>query len=110
MTDRTSRTREALVVGQVATAVVLLYGAGLLMRTLIEVDSVDPGYRAESVLSLFVDPLSSSYPTPEALLQFYADIEEELKANPNVATAAWASALPLGPSMAGRRWRSEDAW
>ena len=102
MTDRTSRTREALVVGQVATAVVLLYGAGLLMRTLIEVDSVDPGYRAESVLSLFVDPLSSSYPTPEALLQFYADIEEELKANPNVATAAWASALPLGPSMAGR--------
>ncbi|HVJ31214.1 MAG TPA: ABC transporter permease, partial [Gammaproteobacteria bacterium] len=43
-TDRSSRTRELLVVGQVATAVVLLYGAGLLTRTLIEVDGVDPGY------------------------------------------------------------------
>src|SRR5688572_4407578 len=102
MTDRSSRTREALVVGQVATAVVLLYGAGLLMRTLIEVDGVDPGYRAQSVLSLFVDPLSDSYPTPEALLQFYGAIEEELKSNPGVASSAWTSTLPLGPSIAGR--------
>jgi putative ABC transport system permease protein len=101
LTDRSSRTREALVVGQVATAVVLLYGAGLLTRTLIEVDSVDAGYRAQSVLSLFVDPLGNSYPTPEALLQFYGAIEEELKATPGVASAAWTSSLPLGPSIMG---------
>ena len=101
MTDRSSRTRELLVVGQVATAVVLLYGAGLLTRTLIEVDSVDPGYRAQSVLSLFVDPLGDSYPTPAALLQFYGAIEEELKSNPGVASAAWTSSLPLGPSIMG---------
>ncbi len=49
VTDRSSRTREALVVAQVATAVVLLYGAGLLTRTLLDVDGVDPGYRAPSV-------------------------------------------------------------
>ncbi len=101
VTDRSSRTREVLVVGQVATAVVLLYGAGLLARTLLEVDSVDPGYRAPSVLSMVVDPLSSSYPTPEALLQFYGAIEEGLKAIPNFASAAWTSTLPLGPSMNG---------
>jgi putative ABC transport system permease protein len=93
--------REVLVVGQVATAVVLLYGAGLLARTLIEVDSVDPGYRAPSVLSMVVDPLSSSYPTPEALLQFYGAIEEELNTIPNFASAAWTTTLPLGPSMMG---------
>jgi putative ABC transport system permease protein len=101
MTDRSSRTREVLVVGQVATAVVLLYGAGLLTRTLLEVDGVDPGYRAPSVLSLFVDPLSDSYPTPEALLQFYGAIDEELKSIPGFASAAWTSTLPLGPSIAG---------
>jgi putative ABC transport system permease protein len=102
VTDRSSRTREVLVVAQVATAVVLLYGAGLLTRTLLEVDGVDPGYRAESVLSMVVDPLSQSYPTPEALLQFYGAIEEELKAIPGFASAAWTSTLPLGGSMAGR--------
>jgi putative ABC transport system permease protein len=101
VTDRSSRTREVLVVGQVATAVVLLYGAGLLARTLIEVDSVDPGYNAPSVLSMVVDPLASTYPTPEALLQFYGAIDEELKTIPNVASAAWTSTLPLGPSMNG---------
>jgi putative ABC transport system permease protein len=101
VTDRSSRTREVLVVGQVATAVVLLYGAGLLARTLIEVDSVDPGYKAQSVLSMLVDPLSSSYPTPEALLQFYGAIEEELKTIPGFASSAWTSSLPLGPSMMG---------
>jgi len=101
VTDRSSRTREVLVVGQVATAVVLLYGAGLLARTLIEVDSVDPGYNAPSVLSMVVDPLSSTYPTPEALLQFYGAIEAELAMIANFASAAWTSTLPLGPSMYG---------
>jgi putative ABC transport system permease protein len=98
VTDRSSRTREVLVVGQVATAVALLYGAGLLMRTLIEVDNVDPGYRAESVLSLFVDPLGRPQ---EAMLQFYADIEAELEGHPGIASIAWTSALPLGGAMGG---------
>jgi putative ABC transport system permease protein len=102
VTDRSSRTREALVVVQVATAVVLLYGAGLLTRTLIEVDTVDPGYRAESVLSLVVDPLASTYDTPEALLQFYGEIEQELRAIPGVESFAWTMVLPLGGSMIGR--------
>jgi putative ABC transport system permease protein len=101
VTDRSSRTREILVVGQIATAVALLYGAGLLMRTLIEVDGVDPGYRAESVLSLFVDPLGDTYPTPQEMLQFYADIQTELESQPGVASVAWTSTLPLGGSVLG---------
>lgn len=101
MTDRSSRTREALVVAQVVTAVVLLYGAGLLTRTLIALDTADPGYRAPSVLSMVVDPLADSYPTPEALRQFYGAIEEELDAIPGLESAAWTTTLPLGASMAG---------
>ena len=55
--------RGLLVIGEVATAVLLLFGAGLLLRTLIAVEAFDRGYRAESVLSMLVDPLGSKYPT-----------------------------------------------
>ena len=74
------RLRGLLVVGEVATAVLLLFGAGLLLRTLIAVDGFDRGYRAESVLSMLVDPLGSKYPTPEALQQFYDQVEAEIRA------------------------------
>jgi putative ABC transport system permease protein len=84
-----------LVAGEVATAVLLLFGAGLLLRTLMAVDGFDRGYRAESVLSMLVDPLGSKYPTDESLQQFLDRVEEEVLAVPGVAAVAWASALPL---------------
>jgi putative ABC transport system permease protein len=89
------RLRALLVIGEVATAVLLLFGAGLLLRTLIAVDGFDRGYRAESVLSMLVDPLGSKYPTEESLQQFYDQVEAEIAAVPGVAGVAWASALPL---------------
>ncbi len=49
-----------------------------------------------------VDPLADSYPTPDALRQFYGATEQELAAIPGVTSAAWTSTLPLGGSMAGR--------
>ncbi len=89
------RLRGLLVTGEVATAVLLLFGAGLLLRTLIAVEAFDRGYRAESVLSMLVDPLGSKYPTAESLQQFYDQVETEIAAVPGVAGVAWASALPL---------------
>jgi putative ABC transport system permease protein len=93
--------RGLLVVGEVATAVLLLFGAGLLLRTLVAVDSFDRGYRAESVLTMLVDPLASSYPTPERLQQFFDQVEAEVRTVPGVRDAAWSSALPLGTSLYG---------
>ena len=90
--------RNILVGAEVATAVLLLFGAGLLLRTLLAVENVDRGYRADQVLTMLVDPLGSKYPTPESLLQFLADVEEQVKAVPGVRNAAWTSALPLGAS------------
>jgi len=84
-----------LVMGEVATAVLLLFGAGLLLRTLIAVDGFDRGYRAPSVLSMLVDPLGSKYPTDELLQQFLDQVETEVRAAPGVADVAWASSLPL---------------
>src|SRR5262245_7415119 len=87
--------RGLLVVGEVATAVLLLFGAGLLLRTLLAVETFDRGYRAESVLSMLVDPLGSKYPTPASLQQFFDQVESEVAAAPGVAGVGWADTLPL---------------
>jgi putative ABC transport system permease protein len=100
-TGRGGRTRAVLVVSEVAIAVILLFGGGLLLRTLLVVRSVDPGYRAESVLTMMVDPLGSRYPTDSALLQFLEAIEHEVAGLPGVRSLAWTSTLPMGPSDRG---------
>ena len=95
MTGGGGKLRGLLVIGEVATAVLLLFGAGLLLRTLIAVEGFDRGYRAESVLSMLVDPLGSKYPTPDSLQQFFDQVESEVATVPGVASVAWASSLPL---------------
>ena len=89
------RLRGLLVIGEVATAVLLLFGAGLLLRTLMAVDSFDRGYRAGSVISMLLDPLGSKYPTPESLQQFFDEVEAEVASAPGVAGIAYSSTLPL---------------
>jgi putative ABC transport system permease protein len=98
-----SRLRSVLVVAEVATAVLLLVGAGLLLRTLLAVQNVDRGYRADQILTMVVDPLGSRYPTNESLQQFYDEVAREVAAIPGVGGVAWASTPPLGPSYAGQR-------
>jgi putative ABC transport system permease protein len=93
--------RGLLVIGEVATAVLLLFGAGLLLRTLLAVYDFDRGYRAGSVLSMLVDPLGNSYPTPERLQQFFDQLDAEVRAVPGVADVAFSSAPPLGESLFG---------
>jgi putative ABC transport system permease protein len=104
--DRTTpgvggRLRTLLVAGEVATAVLLLFGAGLLLRTLIAIETTERGYRPESVLTMMVDPLDSEYPTPTALLGFLDAIEREVEAAPGVRAVGWTSTLPMGDSMTG---------
>jgi len=95
------RIRAWFVMGEVAAAVLLLVGAGLLLRTLMAVDSVPRGYEAESALSVFVDPLGGRYPNRESLLQFFNSIEQELSSDANVRSIAWATTLPMGESTFG---------
>ena len=95
------RLRSLLVVGEVATAVLLLFGAGLLLRTLSAVQAYDRGYRADQVLTMLVDPLGSAYPPPVKQQQFYDQVEAEVRAVPGVADVGWSSGLPLGESVFG---------
>ena len=90
------RIRSLLVVGEVATAVLLLFGAGLLLRTLMAVQSFDRGYRAESVLTMLVDPLGNAYPTPEKLQQFFDQVEAEVRTVPGVADVGWSNGVAAG--------------
>lgn len=103
-TGRDGRLRGLLVAGEVASAVLLLFGAGLLLRTLLAVDNVDPGYRASSILTMIVDPPDSPYPTAAARLGFYRSVAEEISGAPGVRDVAWATTLPMGRSYQGSRF------
>jgi putative ABC transport system permease protein len=99
---RGGTTRASLAAAQVATAVVLLFAAGLLLRTIANLDRVDRGYRADSVLTMLVDPVDSRYGGPDGLLRFYDSLEQDLRSRPGVRAAAWATTLPMGQSYFGQ--------
>lgn len=90
------RLRRILVIAEVATAVVVLFGAGLLLRTLLTVQQVDRGYRADGIATMLVDPLGDRYPDRAELLRFYEDVERAVRETHDVEQVAWASGLPLG--------------
>jgi putative ABC transport system permease protein len=102
-TSRGGKFRRVLAAAEVAAAVLVLCGAGLLLRTLLAIDSTDQGYRAEGeqVLTLdFVLP-GNRYATADSRRQFYDRVEREVETVPGVRSAGWASSLPLGGSQLG---------
>jgi putative ABC transport system permease protein len=99
------RLRGILVAGEIAAAVLLLCGAGLLLRTLMVIENADAGYRADSVLTMRAQleyglP-TSRFPNEDALRRFFTAIEDEVRALPEVRSAGWASTLPLAGSAFG---------
>jgi predicted permease len=90
--------RRALVVAQVALSLLLLVGAGLFARTLLNLRSLDPGFDTARVVTFSVDPTLSGYDT-ERTLAFYQRLEERLRQAPGVMSAALASVPPLTDSF-----------
>jgi predicted permease len=66
--------RAALVVGQIALALVLLIGAGLMARSFLRLRAVDPGFRTDNVVRLSVELPESSYSGPQRLHAFHQDV------------------------------------
>ena len=89
------RTRNALVMTQVALAFVLVIGSGLMVRSFEALRSVDPGFSADGVLTFTVRPLATKYGDAEAVAQFYDRLIERLEAVPGVTRAGAINALPL---------------
>ncbi len=107
VSSKGSRARRLIVSGEVAAAVMLLCGAGLLFQTLLTLVGGDPGYRSASASVLTLDfsvptGKTSRYPTPEALDQFYRTVTRDVTALPDVRRVGWASSLPYGTSELGR--------
>jgi predicted permease len=94
--DRGSqRLRGALVVAELALATVLLVGGGLLLKSLWRLYEVDPGLRAENVLTLGIVPRASSYPEPEAITRLYENVLERVSTVPGVQVAGAVNFLPM---------------
>jgi putative ABC transport system permease protein len=104
-TGRGGQFRHVLAAAEVAAAVLVLCGAGLLLRTLLAIDSTEQGYRAEGerVLTLDLVLPATRYGTPDSLRQFYDAVEREVATVSGVRSAGWASSLPLGGSQLGRQ-------
>jgi putative ABC transport system permease protein len=93
------RARAALVVAEVALAVVLLVGASLFIGSFVNVMRVDSGFRSDRVLTAYVLPRTSPGSAPPDLRQAYADIVDRARRLPGVIDAAAASGIPLRVNM-----------
>jgi predicted permease len=89
------RARAALVVAEVALGFVLLVGAGLMIRTFVAVQSVDPGFRADGALSFELNLPGPRYPGDARRLALVAELERRLAALPGVTAAGAVSHLPF---------------
>src|SRR6185369_12957432 len=78
-----------------AIAVMLLIGAGLLIRSLVALQSVDPGFDANNVLTLRVDLPREKYNTPEKTSAFFQQLEGRVAGLPGVENVGLISELPL---------------
>ena len=81
---------KALVISQVALSLVLLVGAGLFVRSLLNLTNVDTGFNKESVIRLRVDPGSVGYKQDARLSNLYRQIEERVGALPGVRAASFS--------------------
>ena len=90
--------RNSLVVSQVALALILLVGAGLLLQSFARLSRVEPGVQPERLLTALISLPNSSYPTPEKIVVFYAQLLPRLRTLPGVASASSVFPLPLSGS------------
>jgi putative ABC transport system permease protein len=88
--------RRALVAAEVALAVVLLMGAGLMLRSVSRLLAVDPGFDPDGVLTLQVSFIGEAYAKDAAVLARTDEILARLRALPGVEAAAAAGQIPLG--------------
>ena len=88
-------TRDAMVVAQLAAALVLLVGAGLMLRTLANLHAIDLGFRPDHVLTLRTTLPQAKYADKTKRLAFYDRVLAEVRALPGVVEAGYGSTLPF---------------
>ncbi len=96
-----ARSRRWLTVAELAMALVLLVGAGLMIKSLWRLNAQDPGFRPEGALALQLFVFGDSYREPAATRLFYEQLEERLAALPGVESVGSMTTLPLSVIQGG---------
>ena len=90
-----NRLHGGLLVLEVAISVLLLAGAGLMLRSLVNLQRVDPGYEPGQVLTFQASVDSNTFDSPDKRWTFFRELRDELQALPGVAAAGGIRRLPL---------------
>jgi putative ABC transport system permease protein len=98
---RSARTRQLLVIGEVATSLVLLASAGLLLRSLVALQHVDPGFVAEHAVTTELSLPNGRYPDAAAQIAFAQRLVDQTRILPGISSSAVATTLPLSGSNLG---------
>jgi len=106
---RRFRLRSVLVGAQVALALVLLVGSGLMVRSYGSLLAVDPGFDPDSVLTFRLALNANDYPGEEAPAQFIQRVIDSLEGMPGVTAVSAVSGLPLAGGASGQGYSIEDA-
>ena len=111
-----SRLRSALVTAEVALSVVLLAGAGLLLRSYARIWQVNPGFATDHLLTARISLPALEYRDPARITAFYSELLERVKALPGVQSAGAVDGVPFGGGghggdfeIVGRPWPSSGA-
>jgi putative ABC transport system permease protein len=99
--DRRGLARRVLVVTEVALALVLLSGAGLLIRSFQRLIAVDPGFRPQGVLTAWLQFPNARYESEARKAQFFAQVLQSVRAVPGVRSASADAFLPFAGIIAG---------
>jgi putative ABC transport system permease protein len=94
-----NRLRSILVVSAVAMSLMLLAGAGLLMRSFIHVTGINPGYDYRNAIALDISPRTLAYPDDAKAIAFNERLMDAIRAMPGVESVGAADRLPLTPNV-----------
>ncbi len=97
---RRSWLRGTLAVAEISLALVLLIGAGLLIKSFSRLLSVDPGFAPERVLTMDLSVTDSRYPTDQQKIEFFSEVLARIESLPGVRSAGLSDSLPLSPYRA----------
>jgi putative ABC transport system permease protein len=107
-TGRRRFARDGLVAAQTAMALVLLIGAGLLMRSFLALRAVDPGYDTRDVFTFQFAPEQPTLKDGPSWARFHLDFLSRLAELPGVASVGLVENVPLDEGLAGDRFRTEE--
>ncbi|MFN2531304.1 MAG: ABC transporter permease [Pyrinomonadaceae bacterium] len=105
---RRLRVRNLLIVSEFAFALVLLIGAGLMIRTLVRLQEVEPGFDSQNLLTMQINLPSSKYPTFQQSRTFFEQLFVRLKARPEIKFVGAINLLPFGGHSGDRSFLIED--